>query len=112
MYPLNMGIFGAAFATGLAPVIGLSISSIHILKKNHKFYLVKTRLSFQTVFDISGLGSAAFVNEFSSGIVLVIFNLLLLSFAGNLGVAAYGIIANLALVTVAIFTGFRKGYNR
>ncbi len=108
MYPMNWGIFGAAFATGLAPIIGLSISSIHILKKNHHFHFVRTKLSIRVVFDISGLGSAAFINEISSGIVLVIFNLLLLAFAGNLGVAAYGIIANLALVTVAIFTGISR----
>ena len=33
MYPLNWGIFGAAFATGLAPIISLCILSIHFLKK-------------------------------------------------------------------------------
>ena len=31
VYPLDMGLFGAALATGLAPVIGLAVSSLHIV---------------------------------------------------------------------------------
>ena len=37
------------------------------------------------------------------------FNLLILGIAGNTGVAAYGIVANLALVALAIFTGIAQG---
>ena len=41
--------------------------------------------------------------------ILLVFNLLILHFTGNVGVAAYGIIANLALVGLAIFTGVAQG---
>lgn len=55
------------------------------------------------------LGSAAFLNECSSGLVLAVFNLLTLRLAGTLGVAAYGIVANLALMALALFTGVNQG---
>lgn len=109
IYPFQWGMFGAAFATGLAPVIGLSVSSIHFFTKKNGFHFTRTKVSYKDLTDISGLGSAAFVNEFSSGVVLVVFNLLLMAFAGSLGVAAYGIIANLGLVSVAVFTGISQG---
>lgn len=109
MYPLNWGIFGAAFATGLAPIISLCILSIHFFKKTNslKFVLKDLKISYlKTIFT---LGFSSFINEFSSGIVLIVFNFLLLAQAGNIAVAAYGIIANLSLVSIAIFTGISLG---
>ena len=41
--------------------------------------------------------------------VLVVFNLLILHLAGNLGVAAYSIVANLAFVMLGIFNGISNG---
>ena len=41
--------------------------------------------------------------------VLLLFNLVMLRLSGNTGVAAYGVVANLALVGIAIFTGLCTG---
>lgn len=109
LYPLNMGIFGAALATGTAPIIGIAISSIHILSGRSQFRAVPTRLSLRKMAAVAGLGIAAFINEFSSGITLVVFNLLVMHAAGTIGVAAYGVVANLALVVLSVFTGIAQG---
>lgn len=109
MYPCHMGIFGAALATGIAPVIGLMISSLHFILKKNKFHFIKPDFSFSGIIDIVGIGNVAFINEFASGVVLVIFNLLILQYLGNVGVAAYGIVANLGLVALSIFTGIAQG---
>lgn len=64
MYPLNWGIFGAAFATGLAPIISLCILSIHFFKKTNslKFILKDLKISYlKTIFT---LGFSSFINEF------------------------------------------------
>lgn len=45
----------------------------------------------------------------ASGVVLLLFNLVLLRLSGNTGVAAYGVVANLALVGIAVFTGLCTG---
>ena len=37
------------------------------------------------------------------------FNMLLLRISGNMGVAAYGVVANIALVVIALFTGVSQG---
>ncbi|MFQ9598292.1 MAG: MATE family efflux transporter [Flavonifractor plautii] len=91
LYPMDMGIFGAALATGIAPVVGLCVSSLHILTRRSRFRLRPFRPALRPLADLAGLGSAAFLNECSSGLVLVVFNLLTLRLAGTLGVAAYGI---------------------
>lgn len=109
IFPLNMGMFGAAFATGLAPIISILILTTHMIKKQNQFHFIKCKFQLSRVSDIFQLGLSAFVTEVSSGVVLIVFNLLILNIEGNIGVAAYGIVANLALVAIAIFTGIAQG---
>ena len=85
------------------------MSSLHILTRRSHFRLRPFRPALRPLADLAGLGSAAFLNECSSGLVLVVFNLLTLRLAGTLGVAAYGIVANLALMALALFTGVNQG---
>lgn len=109
IFPLNMGMFGAAIATGLAPIISILILSTHFIRKQNQFKFVKCKFQIYKVLDICSLGLSAFITEISSGIVLIVFNLIILKIEGNVGIAAYGIVANLALVAIAIFTGIAQG---
>lgn len=109
VYPLGLGIFGAALATGLSPVLGILVASLHLWRGHNRFHLVPVQPRPAALARIAGPGLASFVNEFSSCIVLVVFNRLILQAEGNTGVAAYGIVANLALVVLAIFTGIAQG---
>jgi Na+-driven multidrug efflux pump len=109
MFPLGMGMFGAAFATGLAPIISIGILVIHFMKKKNNFIYIHSRMIWRSVRDIFSLGLSTFITEVSSAVVLITFNLVILSLEGNLGVAAYGIVANVALVGVSIFNGIAQG---
>ncbi|MDF2611886.1 MAG: multi antimicrobial extrusion protein MatE [Lachnospiraceae bacterium] len=109
MFPLGMGMFGAAFATGLAPVVSVGILSIHFFKRKNNIRWIRIRVIWSCVCNIFSLGLSAFITEVSSAIVLITFNLAILRLEGNLGVASYGIIANIALVGVSVFTGIAQG---
>ena len=41
--------------------------------------------------------------------MILVFNFLILDLSGNTGVAAYGVLANIALVLIAISTGIAQG---
>ena len=109
IYPLGMGMTGAALATATAPVISMLIMSVHFIKKRNHFRPVRTRLSLIRWGDICTLGVSSLVTELSSGVVIIVFNYLILGLNGNTGVAAYGILANIALVLVSIYTGIGQG---
>ena len=109
IYPMQLGMTGAALATATAPLVGMSILSMHFWKKKNQFHLVKTRIHLKTAIDICRLGVSSLVAELSSGIVILVFNMLTLKFSGTTGLAAYSILANIALVLVAIFTGIGQG---
>jgi len=109
MFPLGMGIFGAVLATGLAPVISMFIlAPFFLLKKNH-FHLTKCNFSAKFSAGIFSSGIPSLITELSSGIVIIVFNAIILGLEGNIGVAAYGVIANLSLVVISIYTGIAQG---
>lgn len=109
IFPLNMGIFGAVLATGLAPVISLFILSNHWITKQNQFHLVRANPSFRLTGTIISLGAPSFITEMASGIVMIVFNTIILHLQGNIGVAAYGVVANLSLVVISIYTGIAQG---
>lgn len=109
IFPADMGMFGAAFATGLAPVISMLILFRHKLSGRNRFHFDSGGPLLDYAGKMPGLGAASFINEVSSGVVLIVLNLLILRVSGNIGVAAYGVIANLALVALSIFTGISQG---
>ena len=109
MFPFGMGIFGAVFATGLAPVISILVLSPYLIRRKNQFHLRKCRISGHLALGIFSSGLPSLITEVSSGIVIIVFNTIILGIAGNIGVAAYGVIANLSLVVTSIYTGISQG---
>lgn len=109
MFPLRLGMIGAALATAISPLISMGICMTHFLSKNNTVRFLWKKPSLRRLLASMKLGVAAFVGEFASGVTTMVFNYLLLALVGNVAVAAYGVIANLALVGVAIFNGISQG---
>lgn len=109
IFPLHMGIFGAVLATGCSPLFGMLIQSIYRIRRKNQFHLVRIGLSASLTGSTLALGFSSLVTEVSSGVVMIVFNMLMLRLEGNTAVAAYGVIANLILVVIAIFTGIGQG---
>ena len=109
MFPLGLGMTGAALATGFSPVVSMSICLLHYLSPRNTIRLIPTLPSLRRLLSACQLGVVAFVGEMSSGVTTMVFNFILLHLAGNAAVAAYGIVANIALVGVALFNGISQG---
>ena len=109
MFPLKMGMGGAALATGLSPAVGILICSTHIFSGKSSIKIKPCIPSLKKLAASCQVGFSAFVAEVSSGVITMTFNFLILNLAGNTGVAAYGIIANTAIVAVAFFNGIAQG---
>lgn len=109
LYPMGWGIAGAALATGLAPAIGLAVNARHLRSKSSGLRPARPALRPRALAAMAGLGGSAFLVECSAGVVLLVYNRLLLSLSGELGVAAYGIVGNLALMALALFSGIAQG---
>lgn len=109
IFPLQMGMLGAALATVTAPGVGLSLMIHYWLKHSKNLKLRKPKMFIKPWRAVIDLGSAAFITDFSNGLVILLFNLTIVNIAGNIGVAAYGVVANIALVIVAVYIGMGQG---
>ena len=109
IYPLGMGLFGAAFATGIAPVLSLLVCAPHFLRGRSGVHFTRVPLPAHNMKPALSGGIAALITELSGGAVILVFNLVLLALAGDVAVAAYGIIANVSLVATCLFTGIGQG---
>lgn len=109
MFPLGLGMDGAALATACSPLVGVGICAVHFCGKKSAVSLHRVRPSVKKLLHSCQVGVSAFVGEISSGVITIAFNMIILRLAGNIGVAAYGVVANTALVATAMFNGVSQG---
>ena len=110
IFPLQMGLTGAAIATASSPIVSMLVASLHWRRQDHHLQFRKVSLKFEQLKAIASLGFSSFFNEFSSAVVMFLFNIMILQVAGTIGVAAYGIIANLNIIVIGLFTGIGQGF--
>ncbi len=109
MFPMKMGMNGAALATGVSPVVSMLICLFHFFGRRNSIKLKLIPPSLKLLFSSCVLGTVAFVGEISMSVSTMVFNFLLLKLGGNVAVAAYGVIINIAIVATALFNGVSQG---
>ncbi len=105
IFIFDLGIWGGAVATALSPIVSLMILSLHFIKGKNELKFEKTSYDFQVIKRIVLNGVPSALIELSAGIVIYIFNIILLKIVGDIGISAYSVIANLSLVGNSIFSG-------
>ncbi len=105
------GLSGAAIATALSYVVGGIVPIFYFLNKKNKstLRLVATKFDFKVIWQACLNGSSELVTNISSSIISMLFNKQLLKFAGENGVAAYGVIMYAGFIFAAIFIGYSIG---
>ncbi|MBU5480251.1 MATE family efflux transporter [Blautia sp. MSJ-19] len=109
IFPAGLGFSGAALATAFCPIVTMLTCSKHYLSKKCNIGFKWKKLSLRHLISCCQLGVSAFVGEISSAVLTFIFNMLILGLTGSTGVAAYGVVANLSLVGMAIMNGMAQG---
>lgn len=97
------GVSGAAYATGIATLIGLCILLLHFRTPANHLHFVKPTRSLRGMLDILKIGLPSYVVEMSFAIIVVMYNLTFLHYTGEVGVTAFAIINYLHAVFLMIF---------
>lgn len=110
MYPLNMGIAGAALATALGPIFSVLILLPHFLTRRGALYFRLCRPVLRDMKNIIICGVPAFIMEFSIGIATFLYNFAITYYGyGEIGLAAYLMIGYLMLILFTLFLGMAEG---
>ncbi|MDO4541704.1 MAG: MATE family efflux transporter [Bacillota bacterium] len=101
------GIEGAALATGLSQCVGGVLPIIYfLLSKKSLLRFTKTRLELRPIVKACTNGVSELMANVSGATVSMLYNFQLMRFAGENGVAAYGVIMYVEFIFVATFIGY------
>lgn len=108
--PQQHKLAGAALATALSQCVGGITPLVYFFRKNDSILrLGKTRFEARAVIRACVNGSSEFMSNVSMNVVGMLYNLQLLKYAGNDGVAAYGAIMYVSMIFSACFIGYSTG---
>lgn len=112
---LLVGVFKCgAVGAASASLAGMFVSTIGPIiyfryRKNNLIRLGKAEFDFNDIIKSITNGSSEFVGNVSSSIITIVFNIQLLKYIGENGVAAYGIIGYVCYIFFSIFMGYSMG---
>ena len=107
---LGFGLAGAAAATVCGEMIGGLFPIFYFSRKNSSLLrLGKTQFNGRILMQTCVNGSSELMTNLSSSIVNSLYNIQLMKFAGENGVAAYAAIMYVNFIFIAIFLGYSIG---
>ncbi len=107
---LNWGLVGAALATVVGEILGGGLPIIYFARKNASYLrLIPTKMDWHAISRSCVNGSSEMVTNIAVSVVSMVYNFQLMSYIGEEGVAAYGVIMYTFLVFSAIFMGYNIG---
>lgn len=106
---LDMGIAGAAIATGLGYSVTAVVGIVLFSKKNSLLHFVKPVCRRKTLWEAATNGSSEMATALVTGIVTMMFNWTMLKYVGENGVAAITIIMYVLMFATSLYTGYSYG---
>ncbi len=104
------GLLGAAAATAISQLVGGVIPLLYFARPNNSLLrLGRTRFDGRALIKVCTNGSSELLNNISMSLVSMLYNLQLLKYVGEDGVAAYGVLMYVSLVFQAVFIGYSVG---
>lgn len=110
MAVFGWGLVGAAAATAISQTVGGIIPLIYFSRPNTSLLqLTKTSFNGKALFNACTNGSSELMSNISMSVVSMLYNIQLMKYAGEDGVAAYGVLMYVNFIFLAVFIGYSVG---
>ena len=104
------GLVGAAVATVSSQIVGGGAPLIYFLRKNKSLLrLGKTKFYAREFFQACANGFSELLSNVSMSLVGMLYNAQLMAYAGENGVAAYGVLMYVCMIFLSAFIGYSIG---
>jgi putative MATE family efflux protein len=104
------GIVGAALATAISQVVGGLLPILYFSCKNKSLLrLTKFKFDGRALLKTCTNGSSELMTNISMSVVGMLYNIQLMKYAGENGVAAYGVLMYVSFVFQSVFIGYIVG---
>lgn len=110
LLPQEYKLVGAAIATAMSQFVGGVIPLIYFFRKNSSILrLGRTKFDGRAILKACTNGSSEFMSNVSMSVVGMLYNIQLLKYAEENGVAAYGVMMYVSMIFSAAFIGYSIG---
>ncbi len=110
LLPQEYKLVGAAIATAMSQFVGGVIPLIYFFRKNSSILrLGRAKFDGRVILKACTNGSSEFMSNVSMSVVGMLYNIQLLKYAGENGVAAYGVMMYVSMIFSAAFIGYSIG---
>ena len=107
---LRFGLEGAAAATALSQLVGGAVPLFYFGRENtSRLRLVRCGFDGGVLRRACANGASELMSNISMSLVSMLFNMRLMKYAGENGIAAYGVLMYVSLVFQAVFLGYSVG---
>lgn len=106
---LGMGIKGAAIATGAAQMTTALMLGYYLLFKAKKLKYTFIKFNLKTIGSILYNGSSEFLTEMATGVVIMAFNINIMTIIGSDGISAFSVISYVSTLVTMTMIGFSQG---
>ena len=107
--PLGMGIKGAALATCIGYSLPCIIGVTYFFNRENILHFEKTKFDFKLIINSSSNGFSEMVTQISSAVTTFLYNIVMLKYLGEDGVASITIVLYAHLLLASAYMGFTSG---
>lgn len=109
VFPLKMGLMGAALATGISQTVTLLVVLTHFLRKKGVLRFQRFEGSAALYRKLVFRGMPEMIAQFATPVTTICMNHVLLAYIGEIGVNSFSIISYVASFTFSVLFGSSEG---
>lgn len=109
IFPLGMGIIGAAVASGLGQVFSVLVLLSHFVRKKGSLHIKRFSISFALITKICKRGLPEATSQLTTPVTALCYNLVLAGLIGDIGISTFSILSFIYSLANAILSGVAQG---
>ncbi len=109
IFPLNMGVIGAAIASGLGQVLSVLVLLSHFVFKKGELRIIPFKIDISLITKICKRGVPEAVTQLTTPVTALCYNLMLANLIGDIGISTFSVLNFIYSLANAIFSGVAQG---
>lgn len=109
IFPLQMGIKGAAIASGLGQLLSCLVLACHFLRKKGILRIERFSVNVKQCREVIVCGLPEFVIQISQPMTIFCYNLVILHYLGESGLTAFAGVTYMMVIMLGVFFGISQG---
>lgn len=109
IFPLQMGVVGAAVASGLGQICSVLVLLTHFIRKKGDLRIKAFKIDFSLIGKITRRGVPEALTQLTTPVTALCYNIMLASLIGDIGVSTFSVLSYIYSLANAVLSGVAQG---